>query len=137
MKKIQDSGKVKYLVLSECSAETLRRACKVVHIDAVQMEYSPFSMDIEEPQIGLLEACRELGVATVTYSPSAEASLPDLSSHRMTLKMETSALPYPGSQPRISTRTSSSWMRFDPWRTKRVAPRANWCSYFLWHRAPM
>ncbi|KIW35163.1 uncharacterized protein PV07_01877 [Cladophialophora immunda] len=69
MKELQDAGKVKYLGLSECSAETLRRACKVAHIDALQIEYSPFSMDIESPQIGLLKACRELGVAVVAYSP--------------------------------------------------------------------
>ncbi|KAH0844231.1 hypothetical protein AYO21_06240 [Fonsecaea monophora] len=69
MKELQDAGKVKYLGLSECSADTLRRACKVAHIDALQIEYSPFSMDIESPQIGLLKACRELGVAVVAYSP--------------------------------------------------------------------
>lgn len=38
-------------------------------ISAVQIEYSPFAMDIESPEIGLLEACRELGVAVVAYSP--------------------------------------------------------------------
>jgi aryl-alcohol dehydrogenase-like predicted oxidoreductase len=69
MAKLQSAGKVKYLGLSECSAETLRRACKIVHIDAVQIEYSPFTMDIEDPAIGLLQACRDLGVATVAYSP--------------------------------------------------------------------
>lgn len=67
MKELQDAGKVKYLGLSEISADTLRRACKIAHIDAVQMEYSPFSMEIE--QEGLLQACRELGVAVVAYSP--------------------------------------------------------------------
>jgi aryl-alcohol dehydrogenase-like predicted oxidoreductase len=35
----------------------------------VQIEYSPFTMDIENPKIGLLKACRELGVAVVAYSP--------------------------------------------------------------------
>lgn len=69
MKKLQDAGKVRYLGLSECSAESLRRACKVAHIDVVQVEYSPFSLDIESPEIDLLRACRELGVATVAYSP--------------------------------------------------------------------
>jgi len=69
MKELQDQGKVKYLGLSECGADSLRRACKVAHIDAVQMEYSPFSMDIEDPQIDLLNTCRELGVAVVAYSP--------------------------------------------------------------------
>ncbi|KAL9619760.1 MAG: hypothetical protein Q9160_005691 [Pyrenula sp. 1 TL-2023] len=69
MKKLQDQGKIKYIGLSECSAETLRRAENVVHIDAVQVEYSPFTMDIENPQIDLLRTCRELGTATVAYSP--------------------------------------------------------------------
>lgn len=67
MKKLQDAGKVKYLGLSECSAESLRRACKVAHIDAVQVEYSPFSLEIEHNE--LLSACRELGVAVIAYSP--------------------------------------------------------------------
>ena len=69
MKKLQDAGKIKYIGLSECSSDSLRRACKVAHVDAVQIEYSPFSMDIEDPQINLLNTCRELGVATVAYSP--------------------------------------------------------------------
>ena len=69
MKKLKQSGKIKYIGLSECSSETLRRACKVEHVDAVQIEYSPFTMDIEDPQIKLLETCRELGTATVAYSP--------------------------------------------------------------------
>ena len=69
MAELKKAGKVKYLGLSECSADTLRRACKIEHIDAVQIEYSPFTMDIEDPQIGLLAACRELGVATIAYSP--------------------------------------------------------------------
>jgi aryl-alcohol dehydrogenase-like predicted oxidoreductase len=62
-------GKVKCLGLSECSAETLRRAHRVHPIAAVQIEYSPFTTDIEDPKIGLLETCRELGVAIVAYSP--------------------------------------------------------------------
>jgi aryl-alcohol dehydrogenase-like predicted oxidoreductase len=62
-------GKIKYLGLSEVSSATLRRACKVHHIDAIQLEYSPFSTDIESPEIGLLKTARELGVAVVAYSP--------------------------------------------------------------------
>ncbi|CAG8792247.1 1275_t:CDS:2, partial [Dentiscutata erythropus] len=60
-------GKVKYLGLSECSANTLRRAYKIHPIAAVQMEYSPWSLDIETN--GLKEACEELGVTIVAYSP--------------------------------------------------------------------
>lgn len=62
-------GKIKYLGLSEISADTLRRAYEVHPIDAVQVEYSPFSLEIEDPQVGLLKACRELGVAVIAYSP--------------------------------------------------------------------
>ncbi|KIW44792.1 uncharacterized protein PV06_03240 [Exophiala oligosperma] len=69
MKELKDAGKVRYLGMSECSADSLRRACKVVHIDAVQMEYSPLSMEIEDPQYNLLQTARELGVAVVAYSP--------------------------------------------------------------------
>ncbi|GBC30596.1 uncharacterized protein OCT59_015784 [Rhizophagus irregularis] len=60
-------GKVKYIGLSECSAETLRRAHKVHPIAAIQMEYSPWTIDIKKN--GIMEACRELGVTIVAYSP--------------------------------------------------------------------
>jgi aryl-alcohol dehydrogenase-like predicted oxidoreductase len=39
MKKLKQEGKIKYLGLSECSSESLKRACKVEHIDAIQIEY--------------------------------------------------------------------------------------------------
>ncbi|ROV92454.1 hypothetical protein VSDG_06656 [Cytospora chrysosperma] len=69
MKKLKDAGKIKHIGMSECSADSVRRACKVVHIDVVQLEYSPFTTDIESPETDLLRTCRELGVATVAYSP--------------------------------------------------------------------
>ncbi|KAJ5961471.1 hypothetical protein N7501_006412 [Penicillium viridicatum] len=66
---LQKEGKIKYIGLSECSAESLRRAHKVHPITAVQMEYSPFALEIESPQYNLLKTARELGVALVAYSP--------------------------------------------------------------------
>ncbi|KAK4888625.1 hypothetical protein LTR28_002903, partial [Elasticomyces elasticus] len=75
MAQLKKEGKIKYLGLSECSTESLRRAYKVHPIQAVQLEYSPFSLDIESPQIGLMEACRELGVAIVAYSPIGRGML--------------------------------------------------------------
>ncbi|KAJ2818306.1 hypothetical protein GGI24_005139 [Coemansia furcata] len=60
-------GKVRYIGLSECSAEDLRRAYKVHPIAAVQVEYSPWTTHIETD--GLLDVCRELGVTVVAYSP--------------------------------------------------------------------
>ncbi|KAL9077219.1 MAG: hypothetical protein Q9161_000485 [Pseudevernia consocians] len=60
------SGKVRYLGLSECSSTTLRRAMTIHPIHAVQIEYSPFTLDIENASgTNLLATCRELGVATV------------------------------------------------------------------------
>jgi len=69
MAELKKEGKIKYLGLSEVSSETLRRAHKVHPISAVQIEYSPFAIDIENPQINLLKTARELGVAIVAYSP--------------------------------------------------------------------
>jgi aryl-alcohol dehydrogenase-like predicted oxidoreductase len=68
-------GKIKYLGLSECSSESLCRADKVHPISAVQIEYSPFALEIEDPQIDLLKTCRELGVAVVAYSPIGRGML--------------------------------------------------------------
>ncbi len=75
MAELQKEGKCKYLGLSECSSESLRRAHAVAPIAAVQIEYSPFSLDIEDPQIALLKTCRELGVAVVAYSPIGRGML--------------------------------------------------------------
>lgn len=69
MAELKKEGKIKYIGLSEVSADTLRRACKVEHVDALQIEYSPFTMDIEYPNIKVMETCRELGIAIVAYSP--------------------------------------------------------------------
>ncbi|HVD78864.1 MAG TPA: aldo/keto reductase [Vicinamibacteria bacterium] len=60
------AGKVRYLGLSEAGPETLRRACKVHPIAALQSEYSLWSRDVED---GPLPACRELGIGFVAYSP--------------------------------------------------------------------
>ena len=60
------AGKVRYLGLSEASAETLARACKVHPIAALQSEYSLWTRD---PEDGVLAACRRLGVGFVPYSP--------------------------------------------------------------------
>lgn len=60
------AGKVRHLGLSAVSAETLRRACRVHSIAAVQSEYSLWTRD---PENGVLDACEELGVGFVAYSP--------------------------------------------------------------------
>ncbi|KAF2008022.1 Aldo/keto reductase [Amniculicola lignicola CBS 123094] len=69
MAQLKAEGKIGALGLSEVSASTIRRACAIHHIDAVQFEYSPFALDIETSAIGILQTCRELDVAVVAYSP--------------------------------------------------------------------
>jgi len=61
------AGKVRYLGLSEASAATLERACKVHPIAALQSEYSLWTRDVETQ--GNLAAARRLGVSLVPYSP--------------------------------------------------------------------
>ena len=63
------AGKVKYLGLSECSAATLRRAHAVHPIAALQVEYSPFTLDIEDEKFAVLKTARELGITIVAYAP--------------------------------------------------------------------
>ena len=66
MAELVAQGKVRYLGLSECSADLLRRACAVHPITAVQSEYSLWTRDAED---GVIGAMRELGVGFVPYSP--------------------------------------------------------------------
>ena len=59
-------GKIRAIGLSEVSAPTLRRAHAVHPITALQTEYSPWTRN---PEIAVLDACRELGVTFVAFSP--------------------------------------------------------------------
>ncbi|KAI9708787.1 MAG: hypothetical protein M1820_003742 [Bogoriella megaspora] len=69
MVELKNEGKIRYLGLSECSATTLRRACKVHPIAAAQMEFSPFALEIESDQTQFLKTAREIGVKIIAYSP--------------------------------------------------------------------
>jgi aryl-alcohol dehydrogenase-like predicted oxidoreductase len=66
------AGKVRQIGLSEVSAATLRRAHAVHPIAAVQTEYSLWTRN---PEIAVLDTCRELGAAFVAFSPVARAFL--------------------------------------------------------------
>lgn len=66
MAELVRAGKVRRLGLSEAGPETLRRASAVHPITALQTEYSLWSRD---PEDGILDACRELGIGFVAYSP--------------------------------------------------------------------
>src|SRR5436190_706677 len=66
MAELVEAGKVRYLGLSEAAPDTLRRACAVHPISALQTEYSLWS---REPEDEILPTCRELGIGFVAYSP--------------------------------------------------------------------
>lgn len=68
------AGKVRTIGLSEVSAATLRKAHAVHPIAAVQTEYSLWTRN---PEIAVLDACRELGAAFVAFSPVARGFLCD------------------------------------------------------------
>ncbi|MGE4430868.1 MAG: aldo/keto reductase [Sphingobium sp.] len=65
-------GKIGGAGLSEMSAATLRKAHAAYPVTALQNEYSLWTRNVE---IGSLEACRELGVAMVAFSPVARGAL--------------------------------------------------------------
>jgi aryl-alcohol dehydrogenase-like predicted oxidoreductase len=66
------AGKIRSIGLSEVSAPTLRKAHAVHPIAALQTEYSLWSRN---PEIAVLQACRELGVSFVAFSPVARGFL--------------------------------------------------------------
>ncbi|HUD25408.1 MAG TPA: aldo/keto reductase [Burkholderiaceae bacterium] len=59
-------GKILHVGLSEASAQTLERACRVHPVTALQSEYSLWTRD---PERSVLAACRRLGVGFVAFSP--------------------------------------------------------------------
>jgi len=78
MVQLKNEGKIRHIGLSEVSAATIRRAHTVHPIAAVQLEYSPFTLDIEKKTGGaasVLETCQELGIAVVAYSPMGRGLL--------------------------------------------------------------
>jgi aryl-alcohol dehydrogenase-like predicted oxidoreductase len=68
------AGKVRAIGLSEVSAPTLRKAHAVHPISALQTEYSLWTRN---PEIAVLEACREIGATFVAFSPVARGFLCD------------------------------------------------------------
>ena len=66
LKELVQSGKVRYIGLSEPGPQTLRRAHAVHPITAIQNEWSLFTRDIEDETVPI---ARELGIGIVPYSP--------------------------------------------------------------------
>lgn len=72
------AGKIRYIGLSEASAQTIERAHKVHPITAIQSEYSLWSRD---PEAEVLPTCRELGIGFVPYSPLGRGFLTGAITH--------------------------------------------------------
>ncbi|MDB5364529.1 MAG: yhdN 1 [Rhodospirillales bacterium] len=66
MAELVRAGKVRHLGLSEAGPETLRRASSVHPIAALQSEWSLWTRD---PEDGVIQTCRELGIGFVAYAP--------------------------------------------------------------------
>lgn len=94
MKELIDEGKVRFIGLSEASAETIRRAVRIHPIAALQSEYSLWSREAEEH---VLPACRELGISFVPYSPLGRGFL----SGKMTSTKQLDADDYRRKTPRF------------------------------------
>jgi aryl-alcohol dehydrogenase-like predicted oxidoreductase len=72
LSRLVEEGKVQTIGLSEVSAATLRKAHQVHPITALQTEYSLWTRNAE---IAVLEACRQLNIAFVAFSPLARGFL--------------------------------------------------------------
>lgn len=69
-----DAGKIGHIGLSEMSADTIRRAHREHAICSVQSEYSPI---VRNPEIAVLDTCRELGIGFLAFSPVGRGMLAD------------------------------------------------------------
>ncbi|MDU8944587.1 aldo/keto reductase [Ovoidimarina sediminis] len=69
-----EEGLIDTIGFSEIAPSTLRRAAAVHPVAAVQSEYSLWTRD---PELGMIQACRELGTAFVAFSPVARGMLAD------------------------------------------------------------
>jgi aryl-alcohol dehydrogenase-like predicted oxidoreductase len=69
------AGEIGAIGLSEVAPDTLRRACQVHPVAAVQSEYSLWTRN---PELGLVQACAESGAILVAFSPLGRGYLSGL-----------------------------------------------------------
>ncbi|WNM24875.1 aldo/keto reductase [Demequina capsici] len=91
-----DAGKIGAIGLSEVSVVRLREALEVAPIAAVQNEYSLWSRN---PELGMVDATREAGVALVAFSPVARGFLADAIADPDALAPQDIRRPMPRFQP--------------------------------------
>lgn len=73
--RLKEKGKIRAFGLSEIAPSTLREAAEVHPVAAVQSEYS---LSTRAPELGLVQACAELGAAFVAFSPVGRGLLTDV-----------------------------------------------------------
>ena len=66
MARLVEHGKIRYISLSEASADSIQRANKIHPVVSLQMEYSLWSRD---PESGNIQACRDHNMGFMAYSP--------------------------------------------------------------------
>ncbi|MBR9844162.1 MAG: aldo/keto reductase [Rhodobacteraceae bacterium] len=74
LSRLKEKGKIGGIGFSEIAPSSLRKAATECHVDAVQSEYS---LSTRAPELGLLQACEELGTAFVAFSPVGRSFLTD------------------------------------------------------------
>ncbi|MFD2339862.1 aldo/keto reductase [Clavibacter tessellarius] len=104
MKELVDEGKVLHLGLSEAGPDTIRRAHAVHPISVLQSEYSIWTRD---PEAGVLEVLRELGIGLVAYSPLGRGFL----TGAITSVADLSEADYRSSSPRFAEEAFAQNMR--------------------------
>ena len=123
-----DEGKIKWIGMSECSAETLRRAKAVKGVGekvvAVQMEFGPFSLDIEKGDF--LKVVEETGVAVVAYSPLNRGMVTGryvvIYCHNGTIHLKSFKIVDSAPEPTSTPTTSAS---SSPVSAKKTSPRTS------------
>lgn len=73
IKEYIDKGQIGSATLSECNVSSIRRAAKVTPIATVEVEFSLFCPEILYN--GVLQACAELGIVIMAYSPLGKGVL--------------------------------------------------------------
>jgi aryl-alcohol dehydrogenase-like predicted oxidoreductase len=126
------AGKVREIGLSEVSAATLRRAHAVHPIAAVQTEYSLWTRN---PEIAVLDACRELGAAFVAFSPLARGFLTGTLRDVATLDAKDLRRGMPRFAPEPTPPTWPCWRPSRPWPPRPAARRRSWRWPGCWRAA--
>lgn len=94
-------GKVRTIGMSEVSAPTIRKAHAVHPLTAVQSEYSLWTRN---PEIAVLDTCKELGIALVAFSPLGRGFLPGTMRNMAGLPAKDIRIPHPRFQGENFTR---------------------------------